>query len=58
VKATRVVEDDPQTAGGRLISVAEADAERMVAQLINAGVNAVAIGELVEKQKPLITVLP
>ena len=48
---------DPQTAGGLLISVVEADAGRMMAQLIDAGVNAVQIGEVVEKQKPLIAVL-
>ncbi len=48
---------DPQTAGGLLISVAEADAERLAAQLIDAGVNAVEVGEVVEKQIPLIAVL-
>ena len=48
---------DPQTAGGLLISVAEADAERLVAQLGEAGVNGVEIGEVVEKQKPLIAVM-
>ena len=48
---------DPQTAGGLLISVAEADAERLIAQLNDAGVNAVEIGEVVEKQTPLIAVL-
>ena len=47
---------DPQTAGGLLISLAEADAERLVAQLGDARVNAVEIGEVVGKQKPLITV--
>ena len=47
---------DPQTAGGLLISVAASDSERLVAQLGNAGVNAVEIGEVVEKQKPLIEV--
>jgi len=47
---------DPQTAGGLLISVAEADAGRMIGQLNDAGVNAVEIGEVVEKQKPLIAV--
>jgi selenide,water dikinase len=48
---------DPQTAGGLLISVAEKDAERLVAALRNAGIDAVEIGEVVPKQKPLITVL-
>ena len=48
---------DPQTAGGLLISVAEKDAERLVAALRNAGIDAVEIGEVIPKQKPLITVL-
>ena len=49
---------DPQTAGGLLISVAAGDTERLVTQLGAAGVNAVEIGEVVEKQKPLIAVMP
>ncbi len=48
---------DPQTAGGLLISVASVDAERLIAQLEEAGVNGVEIGEVVEKQKPLIAVI-
>jgi selenide,water dikinase len=48
---------DPQTAGGLLISVAETDAAQLTTQLGDAGVNAVEIGEVVEKQKPLIAVL-
>jgi selenide,water dikinase len=48
---------DPQTAGGLLISVAEADAPRMLTALHDAGVAAVEIGEVVGKQKPLIAVL-
>jgi hydrogenase maturation factor len=40
-----------------LISVAEKDTERLVAALRNAGIDAVEIGEVVPKQKPLITVL-
>jgi selenide,water dikinase len=47
---------DPQTAGGLLISVGASDAERLVAQLSDAGVNGIEIGEVVEKQKPLIAV--
>ncbi len=48
---------DPQTAGGLLISVAEADAARLLTELRNACVDAVEIGEVVAKQKPLIAVL-
>jgi selenide,water dikinase len=48
---------DPQTAGGLLISVAAADGAQLTTQLGDAGVNAVEIGEVVEKQKPLIAVL-
>jgi selenide,water dikinase len=48
---------DPQTAGGLLISVASSDSDRMVARLGDAGVNAVEIGEVVEKQQPLIYVV-
>ena len=48
---------DPQTAGGLLISVAEKDAGRLVAALRNVGIDAVEIGEVVPKQKPLITVV-
>jgi selenide,water dikinase len=53
---TRLVLCDPQTAGGLLISVSAADSERLVAQLRDAGVSAVEIGEVIDKQKPLITV--
>jgi selenide, water dikinase len=48
---------DPQTAGGLLISVAASDAERLAADLRNAGVDGVAIGEVLPKQKPLLTIL-
>jgi selenide, water dikinase len=47
---------DPQTAGGLLISVAEKDADRLVAALRNSGIDGVEIGEVSAKQKPLITV--
>ena len=47
---------DPQTAGGLLISVAAADCDRLLAQLRDAGVSAEVIGEVVEKQSPLIAV--
>ena len=48
---------DPQTAGGLLIAVAAGDAGRLIAELQNAGVEAVEIGEVVAKQKPLIAVM-
>jgi selenide,water dikinase len=47
---------DPQTAGGLLIAVAASDAERLVAELQNVCVEAVEIGEVVPKQRPLIVV--
>ena len=47
---------DPQTAGGLLISVAEADGSRLQGALHEAGVAAEEIGVVVEKQKPLIAV--
>ena len=49
---------DPQTAGGLLIAVAEADADALRAELQHAGVDAAAIGQVIAKQKPLIAVLP
>jgi selenide,water dikinase len=48
---------DPQTAGGLLISIAASDAKRLVAELQNACVEAVEIGEVVPKQKPLIAIV-
>ena len=62
VEAEGVPEDvltllyDPQTAGGLLISVAANDSARLVEELCRAGVDAVAIGEVFPRQKPLITV--
>ena len=47
---------DPQTAGGLFISVAGKDAERLVDKLSAAGVCAVEIGEVLEKQAPLIKI--
>jgi len=47
---------DPQTAGGLLISVEEKDAGRLVAKLVSAGVEGVEIGEVEEKEGPLIAV--
>jgi selenide,water dikinase len=48
---------DPQTAGGLLISVADADCDRMVAKLRESGVSAEHIGEVQEKRAPLISIL-
>jgi selenide,water dikinase len=48
---------DPQTAGGLLISVAQKDTQRLVTALRNAGINGVEIGEVIAKQRPLITVV-
>jgi len=48
---------DPQTAGGLLIAVAEADSARLLAELHDASVDAVEIGAVVEKRKPLIAVM-
>ena len=47
---------DPQTAGGLLISTPEG--ERLLAALIDAGVPAVRIGEVVAKQRPRIQISP
>ena len=47
---------DPQTAGGLLISVAAADCDRLVEKLLAAGVCAKEIGEVLEKQAPLIAI--
>lgn len=48
---------DPQTAGGLLISVVDSDANRLLNALQTAGVAAIEIGEIVNKQSPLITIL-
>ncbi len=47
---------DPQTAGGLLVSVAASDSDRLVERLREAGIAAEVIGEVLEKQAPLITV--
>ncbi len=47
---------DPQTAGGLLLSVAALDSAKLVANLRNAGVPAVEIGEALPEGKPLIQV--
>jgi selenide,water dikinase len=49
---------DPQTAGGLLISVAAGDCDRLVENLRAAGVCATEIGEVLEKQTPLIKIEP
>ncbi len=48
---------DPQTAGGLLIAVAASDAARLLAALRTSGINAADVGEVVQKQKPLIAVM-
>ena len=48
---------DPQTAGGLLISVAEAEATRLMTALRDAGVAAVEVGEVGEGMAGLISVL-
>ena len=47
---------DPQTAGGLLIAVAASDAERLLSELRGSGIGAAEVGEVVQKQKPLIAV--
>ena len=47
---------DPQTAGGLLISVGEADGPRLLSALEKAGVPATEIGKVAEKRGPLISV--
>jgi selenide,water dikinase len=49
---------DPQTAGGLLISVAAADAERLARDLQQHGVLAAEIGEVLPRTQPLISVQP
>ncbi len=49
---------DPQTAGGLLISVADADAEKLATELVRQGVSAVEIGEVLPRTQPLILVQP
>jgi selenide,water dikinase len=47
---------DPQTAGGLLISIAEDEREKLVAELKAAGVLARHIGDVTESRKPLIRI--
>jgi selenide, water dikinase len=47
---------DPQTAGGLLISVAAADADRLARELQHQGVPAVEIGHVLPRTQPLIFV--
>ena len=47
---------DPQTAGGLLISVAGRDRDSLLSELLTAGVSARHIGEVIESQKPLISI--
>ena len=52
----RTILYDPQTAGGLLISVTAPDYDHLVAKLRDAGVSAEEVGEVLEKQVPLIAV--
>jgi selenide, water dikinase len=52
----RTILYDPQTAGGLLIAVAEADATRLATDLQHRGVPAVRIGEVITAEKPGIKV--
>src|SRR5579864_4644185 len=52
----RTILFDPQTAGGLLLSVARADTDALLAALVNAGVPAVEIGEVLPPGKPLIQI--
>jgi len=52
----RTILFDPQTAGGLLISVAAADADRLRQKLAAATVAVTKIGEVIESTKPLIQV--
>jgi selenide,water dikinase len=52
----RTILYDPQTAGGLLISVAEADAERLLNAMQDRGVPAAAVGSVITTNKPGIEV--
>jgi selenide,water dikinase len=52
----RTILYDPQTAGGLLISVSSEHAGNLARALIQAGVPAVEIGEVIERVKPLIRI--
>jgi selenide, water dikinase len=49
---------DPQTAGGLLVSVKSEKSAGLIRSLVNAGVAALEIGEVLARTKPLITVSP
>jgi selenide,water dikinase len=48
---------DPQTAGGLLISVEDAQAAELTAALQHAGAPAVDIGEVIAATRPMITIV-
>jgi selenide, water dikinase len=48
---------DPQTAGGLLLSVTGSDVPGLITALLNAGVPAVEIGEVLPAGKPLIRIV-
>jgi selenide,water dikinase len=49
---------DPQTAGGLLISAAPEISDQLIRSLVEAGIRAAHIGEVVARSEPLITILP
>ena len=53
----RTILFDPQTAGGLLISVASAEADDLLVQLRDCGLDARRIGEVLPACKPLISVI-
>jgi selenide,water dikinase len=55
-EALKAILYDPQTAGGLLLSVAQPDAQKLLAALQAAGLPAVTIGEVVAPTKPMIEV--
>ena len=48
---------DPQTAGGLLVAVAASDAEHLVRELHSSEIGAAEVGEVLQKQKPLIAMV-
>jgi selenide, water dikinase len=53
----RTILYDPQTAGGLLLAVAEADSAKLLDRLRSAGTGAVEIGKVTPRSKPLIQII-